>query len=225
MLTPSGSSRHRGPGFTLIELLVVISIISLLIALLLPALHTAREAANTAKCSSGLRQFGIITMTYAEDHKGYIRGREYLWTRTLNTYFGYDLANRTKAGNLVRCPTNEFNADGWSQHLQSAARYWVNMADVPYASEKLFASDANSNSTGYVSVVLAAPPALPTNLQFIHLEAANNLLADIHVETQKVDVVPVYRDQVAYGGYRSPGYFRFWGEIGDSRCYKQIKYP
>ena len=61
---------RRIKGFTLIELLVVIAIITLLMAILLPALQRVRNQARAVLCVANLNQWGTILALYTEDYQG-----------------------------------------------------------------------------------------------------------------------------------------------------------
>ena len=67
--------QKKNEGFTLVELLVVIAIIGVLIALLLPAVQAAREAARRSMCSSHLKQIGLAIHNYLDVHKRFPSGR------------------------------------------------------------------------------------------------------------------------------------------------------
>jgi len=65
-----GAARRPATGFSLLELIVVMSVTVLLTGLLLPALIKVRENAHRVICSSNLRQVGLATVMYADNHNG-----------------------------------------------------------------------------------------------------------------------------------------------------------
>jgi len=62
----------RAKGFTLIELLVVMAILSILMALLLPAIQSAKEKAKQGKCIANMKQLAIAMHTYASEFEGHL---------------------------------------------------------------------------------------------------------------------------------------------------------
>ncbi len=67
-------SVSRGRAFTLIELLVVIGIIALLVSILLPSLHRARENAKQVKCMVNLKEISMALVMYCGENKGRLPG-------------------------------------------------------------------------------------------------------------------------------------------------------
>lgn len=140
--------RRRGAAFTIIELLVVIAIIGILVALLIPAVQSARESARRAQCTNNLRQLGLAFQQYHSDQNclppgmvsttGYLADGNYSGlvgilpyldqTETFNLYdprkFWYDAENYTAVAvqvGVFYCPSNR--SDG-RMNLQEVAEMW-----------------------------------------------------------------------------------------------------
>ena len=83
--------------FTLIELLIVIAVIAILVSMLLPALHKAREAASNIACVNNIKQWGMHYLNYAQDYNGSLPGPRgfYVGTGVTNGTYGCAMIARS----------------------------------------------------------------------------------------------------------------------------------
>lgn len=198
-------------AFTLIELLVVVAIIVVLVAILLPSLSRAREAAKAVSCQSNLRQTGIAMLMYMEDNKnsyppGFSWGGgwptyivEYskpVWT-LFKWYGGGASVNRTLA--TAMCPSH-INHPLRSSVVASDYVYNYSVFGYPDWSTFPIKGTAITNPTmtylladGYdglesnASCLVYRADFLPATIIVArpHNDAANLLFADGHAEPRK----------------------------------------
>ena len=122
---------RRHHAFTLVELLVVIAIIGILIALLLPAVQAAREAARRSQCTNNLKQLALAVHNYADVNKkmparaagtegtgtnqGWLSG----WIVLLPFYEQAAMYDQVKAGDATNPPWGPPTGNSWTPWDQS----------------------------------------------------------------------------------------------------------
>jgi len=101
------SSRAKGHAFTLLELLIVIATISMLVAILMPALIKTKSKVLSISCANNLKQISVAEMSYAQDYNDWMARHSYM----LNSYFGY---RDIDIPNITNCPACSFKRSGFN---------------------------------------------------------------------------------------------------------------
>lgn len=212
-LVREAHGRDQPPAFTLVELLTVIAIISVLAALLAPSLKKTRDLARGMQCMSNLRQFGIASHVYAQDHDDflipcYAPSDPYdNWKACMNAagirWAGWDINNSSP---VFICPSSPCKTDstpstysrcnyGYSYWLGYAndMRYRYSQFSVPSNKPQICDSGYRMTDVDGTAVCYSYQyfdRATNTMMGFWHNGGANILFFDGHVGWYKPMDVP-----------------------------------
>lgn len=206
-------------SFTLIELLVVIAIISMLTALLLPAIQNAKESSKRLKCQSNLHQIGVAIEMYINEHENYLPLAHTLSTEDspipgdaealflqdqLRTYLsGANVGMGTNSAVFI-CPSVKM---GWvlSTNPRNDYRYnywFANGWNIPQSGRK--ADSLTRNTAAALVLDMAWPDWSVTDMPH---KGVNVLYADGHVTYLKSEAftLAIAGDEWS-GSFYSTGY-------------------
>lgn len=193
-LTTIGSKHSRTPGkhlagndrlamcragFTLIELLVAIAIIGVLIALLLPAIQAAREAARRSQCTNNMKQIGLAIANYESAHGCIVSG--YLSSTTPLGQFGVPGYNPD--------PRTLDNGPGWG---------WLALL-LPYTEQGTLYNAINTNLPTWVA---DNSTVVTVQISIFNCPTANNPTANCKMVDADFNLLPVFNQEFARANYQ-----------------------
>ena len=137
-------------GFTLIELLVVISIITLLMAILLPTLQQVRSQARAVACQSNLRQLGLMYKLYTDDHEGRFNQKTFLQLEPTDVWMEFLRPYYKDKRDLLMCPAATRVATSPDDWGTFNAWYWDGVDPV---SRKQYYYEGSYGNNGWMQFV------------------------------------------------------------------------
>ena len=200
-------------SFTLIELLVVIAIIAILAAMLLPALSAARARAKASACAAQLKQMGLATILYMDQHDGYTPPGRWAaglgeWWHVLGQYIPDkrdSAADGSKKSDQFRCPMLPFQEDPpggiWASYVPNGNFFKSGMMGLNTSVigqpdfSAMFVESSWKGLPGHISGQLDAPVlnfAMHSRIlvgssyalvAFPHTKTQNTLFFDGHVDS------------------------------------------
>jgi prepilin-type N-terminal cleavage/methylation domain-containing protein/prepilin-type processing-associated H-X9-DG protein len=200
-----GVSRERRSvrwAFTLIELLVVVAVVSVLAALLAPALQTAREKARVVQCTGHLRQIGIAMRAYSADYGGAAipDTASAYWQSAVDAYLTTRPAGAAVSvvySPVWNCPKNPSRQvvstprPGWSGGYMAyninRALYDQNavLGGIRHAERKVYFAETDWHvwfDAGGGSATVTSYAYIGPNGFYGHFGGMNLLFCDLHVE-------------------------------------------
>ena len=221
-----GKNGDRQTSFTIVERLLVVSIIAILISILLPALHKARESGHKISCISNLKQYAQIFNSYAADNKGcypYAHNpADYTnWQGLTQGYFD------SKKNNVLYCLRHhelDSSLAGYEEKNRSNNNYGVNgwlYKNLDLKPERLrqpsqvcLMSEVRWSGSYYPAELNGRLPDSPS-----HQGHANVLFVDGHAATVSYRIIPCeqgynftpWGGALTWGGsWGQTGHYRFW---------------
>jgi prepilin-type N-terminal cleavage/methylation domain-containing protein/prepilin-type processing-associated H-X9-DG protein len=185
----------RRRAFTLVELLVVIAIIAILAAMLMPALARGKAHAQSTYCLNNLRQIGLSTLMFLDDHNGSLPGSEHTgetWVSALIAYGGtkgvYRCPNDKDPRHVYSYAANDFLLPGQG-HTHNTNDF-SKVASIPVSEETLLLTEYADKYTQIDHFHFSSPdeggfdPASFVGQVAVkrHHDTANYLFVDGHVE-------------------------------------------